>query len=265
MLRDTAWPPGTPCWVDITTRDLGISQSFYSVVLGWDYLTAGPEFSGYCTATIDSEAVAGLRPPAPFTHPSPGTNQTPAEWSVYLATDDIESTHELALAHGAEVIVPPTWLGDLGAMGRWVDPTGAAFGAWQAGRNVGATVVNEVGALAWCDLMTADLPAALDFYAAVFGLTYRDEAIVGHDYVLFRTSDGERPAGGIGASPEGSSGWGTCFETEDVAAAAARIERAGGTILQQPWDFEYGRLMAAAGPDGETFTLITTSGPGSTQ
>ena len=45
--------------------------------------------------------------------------------------------------------------------------------------------------------------------------------------------------------------------TPQSDGAAALLPEIGGSVLQEPWDFEHGRLVAAAGPDGEIFTLLT--------
>ena len=35
--RDTPWPNGTPCWVDLGAADLDAAKAFYSSILGWEY------------------------------------------------------------------------------------------------------------------------------------------------------------------------------------------------------------------------------------
>jgi predicted enzyme related to lactoylglutathione lyase len=52
--------------------------------------------------------------------------------------------------------------------------------------------------------------------------------------------------------------WSVCFESADVDASARVVADSGGTVLREPWDFEFGRLVACAGPDGEEFSLITS-------
>ena len=54
------------------------------------------------------------------------------------------------------------------------DPTGAAFGVWQGGTNVGFGVVKEAGAVNWIELNTRDAEAAKAFYGAVFGWAFED-------------------------------------------------------------------------------------------
>ena len=35
VTRDTAWPSGTPCWVDLGVDDIGRAVTFYSTLFGW--------------------------------------------------------------------------------------------------------------------------------------------------------------------------------------------------------------------------------------
>lgn len=54
------------------------------------------------------------------------------------------------------------------------DPEGAPFRLWQAGRRLGAQVVNGAGAWNFSDLRTADAEHANAFYSAVFPWRFED-------------------------------------------------------------------------------------------
>ena len=41
--RDTPWPAGTPCWVDLGTDDVARATTFYSTLFGWDTEVGPPE------------------------------------------------------------------------------------------------------------------------------------------------------------------------------------------------------------------------------
>lgn len=238
--------------------DLDRSRAFYAEVLGWEFAEPVAEFAGYVSALVGGRQVAGLSPTMP------GMEQAPHVWSVYLATDDIEVTARAALGAGAQQVAAPMQVGPLGSMGMWLDPTGAAFGAWQSGRHTGFDAVDEDGAVVWCDLMASDYPSARTFYAAVFGYTYQEMDMDGVTYSMFEVPGGERPAGGIGAGASGDpTGWSVCFQVADVDAVAARIAPAGGRVVREPYDVAFGRLVFACGPDGEPFSLMTPSPPGS--
>ena len=46
VTRDTRWPAGTPCWVDLGTQDIQKAISFYSSQFGWGIQPGGPEAGG---------------------------------------------------------------------------------------------------------------------------------------------------------------------------------------------------------------------------
>lgn len=254
--HEGAWPAGTPCWADLTARDVEASKRFYADVLGWTFTESGPEYGGYTNAELGGRAVAALTPPMP------GQEEVPPVWSVYLATDDIEALAARVGEAGGQQIVAPMQVGPFGSMGFWVDPQGAAFGAWQAGEHTGFEATGEHGAVTWCDLMTADLAGARDFYGAAFGYTFASAGMEGMEYDLaFLPGNTEEAPTGFAQKGPGEadmpSMWSVCFHVDDVDAMVATVEGAGGSVLMPPADFPFGRLLIVAGPDAETFSLLT--------
>lgn len=255
----TPWPAGTPCWVDLMAIDLHRTQRFYGQLLGWEFTDSDEQYGGYGNATVQGQPVAGLSPTMP------GLEASPHVWTVYLATDDVEATGGRVQEAGATTIFEPMQVGPFGRMGLWSDPTGAAFGAWESLEHTGFRILDVHGAPTWLDLMTPDYVAAQDFYSRTFGFTYEEIGMGDGAYSMFSVSGGERPAGGIGQTGADQTGggegvpsaWTVCFQHDDVDGAAALLPEIGGSVLQEPWDFEHGRLVAAAGPDGEIFTLLT--------
>ena len=53
-------PLGAPCWIDLTSSDLGRARDFYGAVFGWTFESAGPQYGGYVNAANDGHPVAGL-------------------------------------------------------------------------------------------------------------------------------------------------------------------------------------------------------------
>src|SRR5215469_16676822 len=114
--RDRA-PIGAPCWTDLWTSDVEGSRAFYSELFGWEAQEPSEEFGGYFMFTRDGVPVAGGMGDMP---------DVPADnfWKVYLSTDDMAKTVELAENNGAQVAVPPMPVADLGIKSVLVDPTG---------------------------------------------------------------------------------------------------------------------------------------------
>ena len=222
--RDTAWPAGTPCWIDYGAADLDAAKAFYTDLLGWSYSGGAPEYGGYLTAMLRDQAAAGL---APQQDPD-----DPPRWTTYFATDDAAATAARITAAGGTLVVPPMEVGPMGTMVIARDPEGHPFGLWQAGQQTGCGIVNEPGSLIWNEAAVEDVAAARAFYRAVFDVRF--DEIEGMDgYATFAT--GDRPLGGLGSvSPGAPKGWTTCFAVASADEAVATAERGGGKVTRAP-------------------------------
>jgi uncharacterized protein len=250
--RDTPWPAGTPCWVDIGVPDIDAARSFYSALLGWEYTGGEPEFGGYITATKNDHNAAGLGPQQ--------DPDDPPRWTTYFATDDAAATAAAITEAGGTVIVEPMEVGPMGTMVIALDPQGNVFGLWQSGMHTGARIYNESGALSWNEAMVADSAAARQFYSTVFGFRF-DElppeqgGEEGMDYTTF--AKGGNPLGGLGGQQEGMpTGWLTCFGVDDADAAVATIEAQGGKVTVPPMDTPFGRFAIVEDPWGAAFEVM---------
>jgi predicted enzyme related to lactoylglutathione lyase len=250
--RDTPWPDGTPCWVDIGVPDVEAAKAFYANLLGWEYTGGGEEFGGYLNATLRGRMVAGMGPQQ--------DPDDPPRWTTYFATDDAAAGAQRIRAAGGRVVVEPMEVGPMGTMVIALDPQGNPFGLWQAGMHTGYQIHNEPGALAWNEAMTDDAPAARQFYTAVFGFRF-DELPPeqggedGMDYTTFGT--GGNPLGGLGASdPSMPKGWLTCFSVASADDAVAMVEANGGKVVVAPMDTPFGRFAIVEDPWGAAFEVM---------
>lgn len=250
--RDHA-PDGMPCWADLWTSDVQGSRAFYADVFGWEAGEPSPEFGGYFMFARDGQPVAGAMGDM---GDAPADNR----WKLFLASPDIDATMRAADAAGAQVVVPPVAVADLGVQAVLVDPTGARVGVWQPGSFPGFTVVGEPGAPSWFELHTRQHAQALDFYRSVFG--WAPDLVADTDEFRYATvshADGGEQAGIMDASgflPEGDPGYWTIYwEVPDVAAALARVSAGGGTTVAGPEDTPYGVVATAADTAGATFRL----------
>ena len=199
--RDTAWPNGTPCWIDYGAADVDAAKIFYTQVLGWSYTGGDPEYGGYLTCEVDGRAAAGL---APQMDPA-----DPPRWTTYFAADDADATAARISEAGGTLVVQPMDVGPMGRMAIALDPQGNVFGLWQSGEHTGVRIYNEPGTLVWNDAAVDDPKSARDFYGAVFGFRFDEmESMAG--YATFATED--KPLGGLGGHrPDTPKGWATCF------------------------------------------------------
>ncbi len=254
--RDTPWPAGTPCWVDVSVPDVAAGTAFYRAVLGWDFVDSGEEYGHYNIAQVGGRAAAGLGPVV--------AEGAPAAWTLYFASDDADATAKLVTEHGGSVLFEPTDIAGNGRMCVAVDPTGAVFGVWQSLGMIGAGVVNEPGGLVWEDGRLTDPEAGKRFYSDVFGFTYESFEGAPEQYWTFH--HGGDPLGGIGGmmgAPEGvPSHWLPYFAVADADAALAAARDAGGSVTAGPDDSPYGRIAVLTDPFGATFAVmgVATSG-----
>lgn len=248
--RTNPWPSGLPCWTDLVTPDVKAAQAFYSSVIGWTFQDADEEYGGYSIAQTDGAAAAGIGPLPEGAHTA---------WTLYFASDNADKTAELITENGGTVLVEPVDVGPLGRMLIATDPSGAAFGVWQAKSTIGAGIVNEPGALMWEDLRSKSPDASREFFAALFDYSYENVPAANDDYKIFMLPGEELPAGGMGGmmGMDGApSHWVVYFAVSEVDTATTAAEAGGGSILVPTFDSPYGRMALLSDPAGAMFFVI---------
>ena len=255
VTRDTRWPAGTPCWVDVSVDDVPKAIAFYKALFGWDIELGAPEVGGYSIAHQDGHIVAAISPKM-------AGPDAPTVWTTFLASDDVDATADKIKGAGGQVLAGPMDVMEEGRMAVGMDPTGAAFALWQGGNTSGLQVANEPGSLVWSEHMSRDFDGSKAFYQAVFGYGYQDMSSDGFKYATLML-DGQI-VGGVGEYPtetpaEVPAAWATYFAVTDTDAAVAKVTELGGSVVQSPRDSPYGRVAVVADNDGAVFSLITPS------
>ena len=246
-----AKPAGTPTWLDLMAPDIDAARTFYQAVFGWEYDIGGPEFGGYTTARLGKRTTAGLM------GPQPGAPPMPAAWSLYFATDNIESDVANAIKLGAKLLSPAMAVGDFGTMATFEDPTGAAFSFWQAGTHVGSQVTEEPGSAAWYEMYSSNAKQARDFYMAVLGAT-ADPMPGGMEYYVLKHGDQEL-AGIMQIDPSWGnfhSQWIPYFLVTNTDETAATVTKLGGKVMGPIEDSPFGRIAALMDPTGAAFKVV---------
>ena len=118
------------------------------------------------------------------------------------------------------------------------------------------------GVTSWIDIEHRDVETAQSFYRGLFGWTFADATPPGASsrYVVGKLNGLDVAGIGGAADPGGRavglSAWNTYVAVTDADAAAARIEAAGGRVLEGPSDVgEAGRSAVCADPSGVPFRL----------
>lgn len=252
VTRDTAWPGGTPCWVDLGVDDIDKARAFYGGLFGWDIQSGPPEAGGYAICLLRGRPAAGIGPKM-------GPAEMPTVWTTYLAADSADDIAAKVKTAGGQLLTDLMDVMDAGRMAIAADPAGAVFGIWQGRAHTGAGVANEPGSLCWNENMSRDFEGNKAFYRAVFGYDYDDMSGDGFSYATLKV--GDAIVGGIGGLPadvpaEVPAHWSTYFAVADTDAALGTVTGLGGSVVRPAWDSPYGKMATVSDDQGAQFSLI---------
>jgi hypothetical protein len=256
------YPNGTPAWVDLMTSDREAATRFYRGLFGWEFNVGGPETGFYSQGLVRGLPVAGIGEAPP---PEAGGQQFPTAWTTYIAVDDCDAACERARAAGGQVVMEPMDVMEEGRMAMLTDPTGAIVGLWQAGRHLGARVVNEPNTLSWNELTTRDPAQATEFLKQVFGYELQQlpapPDTPEFNYTVLKLNG--RGVGGVLGMGSDWPGdvqpqWMTYFTVADADDQAAIVKELGGEVTNGPFDSPFGRIAVIRDPQGAVFSIIQT-------
>jgi predicted enzyme related to lactoylglutathione lyase len=110
-------------WTELMTRDVEASRKFYTDLLGWETEEMKmKDGTSYVVLKAGGQGVGGIMAMAPQVPP-----QVPPHWAPYVTVDDVDAVAKKAEELGAETIVPPTDIPDVGRFYTFKDPHGAVL------------------------------------------------------------------------------------------------------------------------------------------
>ena len=109
--------------IELSTDDVAKAKKFYKSVFDWN-LADLPEM-GYTMINVGSGTGGGMT--------KKSMPEQPTAWLPYVQVDDVKKTIAKAAKGGARVIVAYQDIGNMGAIGIFMDPSGAGLGVWQSG------------------------------------------------------------------------------------------------------------------------------------
>jgi predicted enzyme related to lactoylglutathione lyase len=243
-------------WYELMTSDIDAAARFYGEVVGWSMSSAGSPDKDYRQWSIAGATVGGAMA-IPADAAAHGMRPM---WLGYLNVPDVDESVARIVAAGG-VSHKPAW--DIPGVGRIAmvgDPQGAAFYV-MAPIGEGSSpsfMQGRPGHGGWNELHTSDWQAAFDFYAKQFGWAKSDAVDMGPmgTYQLFNA--GADAIGGMMNNPAfPHPTWLYYFNVDDIQAAKARIEAAGGAILNGPHEAPTGDwIIQAQDPQGAKFSLV---------
>lgn len=124
------------------------------------------------------------------------------------------------------------------------------------------SIAHAPGSPCWFELITSDLPAAIDYYTGLFGWQVaRVPMDDGSEYAIFSIDGREVAAAAQMDAEQAAQGqpayWGAYFRVDDVDAAAEAVARSGGQVLVPPFEvMGHLRMAVCADPEGAAFSLM---------
>lgn len=258
MADFTTHAPGTFSWPELSTSDQKAGVAFYRALFGWDVndIPMGPDGTYSMFLMRGKEVAAAAGQP-----PQERAQGVPPHWNSYVTVTNVDDTVNNAQSLGAKVVAPPFDVMDAGRMAVLQDPTGAVFQVWQAGKSIGARILNEPGALCWTELTTTDTAAAERFYTQLFGWAPKHSAPSSvMEYTEF--SVGGTPSVGMMAKPKDMpahipSYWMPYFQVTNVDESASKAKGLGAKLMVPPQDIpNTGHFAIVTDPQGAFFAIF---------
>ena len=108
-------------WNELMTTDVETAKKFYGELLGWKMEDMSLKEVTYSVIQAKGYDIGGI-----MTMP-PGIAGTSPRWLPYVTVDAVDQTVQQAKPLGAQVIVPPTDIPEVGRFAILKDPLGAEF------------------------------------------------------------------------------------------------------------------------------------------
>jgi predicted enzyme related to lactoylglutathione lyase len=114
--------PGSICWCELLTDDPAGAEGFYEELFGWEAMTMDMPIGPYTSFFRGGAPECGMvKLQAEWGDVSP-------HWVVYFAVADCDEAARRGTELGADLIVPPMDVPDVGRFAWLRDPAGAVFG-----------------------------------------------------------------------------------------------------------------------------------------
>jgi predicted enzyme related to lactoylglutathione lyase len=239
-------------WYEYMSNAMDAAAAFYGEVVGWSVSPwQGSEYSLFETEGRSVGGLMKLPSEACAAGAKPG-------WIGYVAVADIDAAAARLTAGGGALHKGPWEIAGVGRIAAVADPQGAGFMLSQPAEAGAAPALMERGNVGWHELYTTDWEAAFAFYEEQFGWTKGEALNMGPlgTYQLF-ASDGVVIGGMMNNEVGGRPLWLFYFVVGDIDAAVARLEKAGGKMLNGPMEVPGGAwVIQAFDPEGAMFALV---------
>jgi predicted enzyme related to lactoylglutathione lyase len=243
-------------WYELMTSDVGAAARFYGEVVGWSMSPAGSPGMDYRQWSIRGATVAG----AMAIPEDAAANGMRPLWLGYLNVADVDASVAQIVGAGGASHMPPWDIPGVGRIAMVADPQGAAFYVMAPiGEGTSPSFMpGQPGHGGWNELHSSDWRASLDFYGRQFGWERSEAVDMGPlgTYQLFNAG-GDAIGGMMNSAASPRPMWLYYFNVDDIHAAKARVESAGGVVLNGPHEVPGGDwVVHAQDPQGAMFALV---------
>src|SRR5258708_6173929 len=114
--------PGEFSWNELLTQNDAESKKFYMGLFGWQTEAFGDD-KQYTLFKQGDTMVGGM-----MKCPKPGI---PSHWLAYVTVDDVDASAQKAKTLGAQIVMEPFDVPDVGRIAVLVDPQGAPIGLFK--------------------------------------------------------------------------------------------------------------------------------------
>ncbi|MEU6720588.1 VOC family protein [Nonomuraea sp. NPDC046802] len=221
--------------MDLKSHDLPGTAAFFSAVLNWRFAVDEDDWRQATKITVDGHQIGTVSDLANPLYP-PGL---PAHIAYYVRVDDVDRRVDVATANGAQLVLAPFDAGDQGRMATLIDPAGAVFSLWQAGRFSGWLIPPKTAYAPQRMVLVCDRPhQAEEFYSQVLGTPFKR-----CDFLTTNESGGGVPQ------------WELAIGVEDPQEVAARVGDYGQGSFT--WSEHAGRPgLRLSSPQGLTVRIL---------
>ena len=108
--------------IELSTDDVKKAKKFYQAVFAWK-LSDMPAMA-YTMIDVGGGVGGGMQK-----KPMP---EAPTAWLPYVQVEDVKATMAKAIKGGGSAVLPFQEIGEMGAIGIFVDPAGAMLGLWES-------------------------------------------------------------------------------------------------------------------------------------
>jgi predicted enzyme related to lactoylglutathione lyase len=222
---------GQIIWHELIAPDVDAARAFYPRIVGWTVDEMTVEGIDHSVLNTPSGSAAAIVASGKRDGERPGAQG----WVSYVKVDDVDAATDAALALNASTLLSPRTATGVGRFAILADPQGASFGLLRPDNEnaTSPTSESQTGRAGWHELYTADVDAACDFYAELFGWQRHQAFEMGPAGTYQIISLDGFPLGGMMRRPDSVAlpQWSPFFQVADIANAERSVREAGGTIV----------------------------------